>query len=274
MKRIALIAFFLAAATACSDDDVCSTDSDCFSGESCSAGRCVTPNADTGNNTANNSANGSTPNSANGSTPNSSNVSTNNSSNATTPNAGNANTGNNSTSTNNLNPNNGGASCEVDPFTATCEDDEWEENDRIDFEEALPVDSGLWCTGGTLNSMTSFRGTFCAGDQLDLYRILIDNRTPDQCLQGPFTLTIDVRILQNCNPARIQVEPYTFFSDPRSNDLCADDDNVRCSSFDNGQGRRIEWLREADQLNDFYLLIGNDENNVQFDYEVTLTVTP
>lgn len=245
----------------CGTSDVCSDDSDCFSGEACVEGTCTVagengatnsnPNADGGN-----SGNaGNSGNTGNGSTPNATTVNS-------VPNG----------ATNAMPNNNSGSSCFVDPFTATCDDDDYEENDEIG-DEVIPLDQSSWCAGETLRTDASFSGKFCAGDGLDLYRLLIDNRGP-VCITEDFTIKIEVVIEQSCNSSLIDVIPYTFFDNPNRVNLCADSDDVRCTSFEEGRRRVIEWRRPVEQMPDVNLLVGSDEDNVQFDYQVNITLIP
>lgn len=218
----------------CGDDTSCSVDGDCFQGEICTAGSCAEGTR------ANNASNRN-------------NIDTNNTNNG-----------------NNVN-NGGGGECVVG-FGSTCEDDEFEDNDLWN-REVMPTDQEAWCEADELvTPEQSWSGTLCAGDGADHFRMQIDNRSPNACLNDRFTIRITVEFEQTCDPENLRVVPYNFFINPTLNSICGERETVRCQISNEGRTYQIDWVMDSQQLPDPRLMISTDRDDVQLDYTVTMEI--
>ncbi len=249
---------------ACSGDRACSIDGDCFQGESCESGFCEVPS----NSTPNNVATNQTPNNATNSSTNGQTTVNNAVNNTTGP------TNNATTPVNNTAP-----ACLVDLFANQCDEDEWEENDGYDpgssAWDKTPWVSNSWCDGDALSEpKRTLSGTLCAGDRGDAFRLVVANNGP-MCIMGDFvTFRILVEIKTPCDSALIRVEPYTFGRDPIRNDLCADDEKVRCTVTNGGLTHLIEWVWDWEQIFDPRVQIMSEAQNLQIDYDLTFEIVP
>ena len=229
-------------ATACKgDDESCVTTDDCFQGEVCVAGACELPDP------SSNGSNGTTGGDA----------------------------GNNTTGEDVSNGTGGVApQCVVDPFGNNCEDDEYEPNDTLGGFGPLLFDNQSWCSGTELvSTQTSEPLTLCAGNDLDTFRLMIDNRNPNNCLTQQFTWKIDVRVETPCARELLNIEPY--FSSPRTEERCVEDENFRCTWSADGQTFTVEYVRQPDQIMDFNLVVEavGERDDVQIAYDVVMTLT-
>lgn len=244
----------------CNNDRACAASEDCFRGEICISGTCEVDGGTTSNTSGSN--NSTRNNSSTTNTPN-------NSTNAGTTNGTNSNP-NNTTSS---------SACLVDLIGNSCDEDEYEENDGYDPGTAnwdtTPWESNSWCVGTEIPEPSrKLSGTLCAGDRGDAYRFVVANNGP-VCITSDFTtFRMLVEIKTACDPSLIRVEPYTFGRDPIRNDLCADDDNVRCTVTNNGLTHEIEWVWPAQQIYDPRVQIMSEAQNLQVDYDITFEVMP
>ena len=256
MRHLALFALSSCLlTTGCSGDTACGSSSDCFQGEICIDQTCELPaNAEPGRDGGNN-----VPNNANN---NPNNV--NNLNNLSNSDAGAADTM----------PNSERIQCLIDPFQNTCDDDPHEPNENVNTFAPLLFDNQSWCNAGALvETQTSGPLTMCAGDTLDVFRLMIDNRTPDECITNQFTWQVEVRFQTPCSEDIVAIEPY--FNSPFSDDLCENDERFRCEWSSDEQTFLIQYLRQPDQLMDFNIAIGppsSDTINLQFDYDVVMTI--
>jgi hypothetical protein len=228
----------------------CSDDSDCFQGEVCVDETCE-PKTPSENVDTNSSPNGETNNSSNNSSPNTV-------------------TGNNFA----------GAACVVDLVGNQCVEDDYEPNPgyepgRGGYQDTTVWESGSWCSDSDLSMPTrSFSGILCPGDQVDAFRFVVSNSGP-ACIESEFTtFRITVELQTDCPEELLEVQPYTFGADPVRNDLCSDDEDVVCSSEDDGMTRIVEWVWPRGQSYDPRVQIVALRDDVQIDYDVTVEVLP
>lgn len=234
----------------CQSDRSCASVSDCFQGEACVDGLCVeatnssAPDADNSSGpdqTADGGHNGETPDAAaprDGAPPDA---------------------------------NQTAAACVIDPFGHTCDDDPHEPNEGNAGFAPLLFDNQSWCDGTTLNpTQTSEPLRLCAGDTADVFRLMIDNRVPTNCLTQQFTWRVEVRFDAPCE--HLDVKPY--YSNSFTEDRCNDDDNFRCSWSADGLVFRIDELRQPEQIMDLNLKIAprDARNDIETGYDVTMTI--
>lgn len=166
--------------------------------------------------------------------------------------------------------------CVIDRFGNTCTDDDYEPNGGTTpgggpDQYALPFESDTWCDAdGVLTSSRTFDATLCAGDDADAFRFMIQNNSP-ACITSEFvTVRYTVEFDTPCDPELVVIEPYTFGRDPGRNDLCEDDEDVRCA-WDDGKFV-IDWVVNVDQYIDVRLLVAPVRDDVQLDYHVTIDI--
>lgn len=166
--------------------------------------------------------------------------------------------------------------CVVDLFDYACDEDDWEPNDgyspNTNNWDYLPWEANSWCvSSGTLvNVSRSLEGTLCAGDPGDAFRFLVTSPC-DFDNQVKFTITVTLHT--ECDGSNFRVEPYTFGLDPIRNDLCANDDNVRCTVSADGRVHTIDWIFEEASMYDPRVQIMSEGNNIHLDYTVEFTIT-
>lgn len=166
------------------------------------------------------------------------------------------------------------AQCVIDTFGNTCDDDAFEPNENLMTFAPLLFDNQSWCAGTEpVETQTSDPLTLCAGNELDVFRLMIDNRMPANCLTQQFTWKTEVRISTPCEPELLHIEP--FYSNPFTEDRCAEDGDFRCEWSEDGQTFTIEEVRQPEQLMDINLLIEavDDRDDIQIDYDVVMTIT-
>ena len=239
----------LVLAAGCGDSKSCAASADCFRGEACIDGTCEipdSPDSHSPNNRGNRDA--GEPGDAD------------NADGSTLP--------GDATSINNDDP-----ACIIQPLGNRCDDDRYEPNENINTFQPLLWDNQSWCDGTELvPTQTSEALTLCAGDERDGFRLMIDNRMPDECLAGQFTWRIEVRIHTPCVAEVLNIEPY--YSSPFSENRCDEDESFQCAWSDDGQTFTIEFVRQPDQLMDINLHVAaaDGRNDVQIDYDVVMTL--
>ena len=163
--------------------------------------------------------------------------------------------------------------CIIDPFGNVCEDDDFEPNENLMTFAPLLFDNQSWCMGTNLQAtQTSDKLQLCAGNDLDVFRLMIDNRTPNNCIPGQHTWRIEVRFDEPCDDAVVAIEP--FFFDVFQESRCVDDPDFRCMWSPDGLTYTIEFVRDADQLMDINLLVApaDARDDVQVAYDVVMTI--
>lgn len=242
---IAAGVYLLGALSGCGNSRACVLDEECFAGEYCGDGECqpgpkpvVIGDADGGTDASAADVNGAQDMGSN-----------------------------NRTDT-------GAETCQVDLFGNSCNDDEFEENDLYTQTLPLPLAQDSWCDAGTLvTASQSFSGTLCPGDQADLFRFLIDNRSPNACLAQTYTMRITVELDVPCDSTDlVRIFPYLGFENPISNSPCGQDEDLRCTVSADQKTYTFERIWQAEQLPDQRLNIEPRQDDVQVNYMVTVEV--
>jgi hypothetical protein len=113
----------------------------------------------------------------------------------------------------------------------------------------------------------SYSAQICQGDDVDVYRIFIDNRTP--CISGDVLITVTVELQTECDAQLFDI--YPFWNSYQN--ICDTDERVRCEWSEDGRRFTIDWILEAEQLFDAYFAVVSKAADIQIDYTIDVKAT-
>ncbi len=148
--------------------------------------------------------------------------------------------------------------CTVDPFTFTCSDDSFEDNDTwINGERLLPQTLG--CNPDFVAHDSSYIATMCPLDGSDWYYV---NFFP--CADSSYVIEWQVQLESDCDPSVIAFEPLSY--------KC-DEPFVDCTTVDGKPTiRMIVSTNNFQNLQSTYVQVTNRGADVVFDYRIRVSV--
>lgn len=239
-------------ASGCSDDGAraCSTQEDCFLGEECIAQRCVSadavvPGHDISGEDVSKDADAATDSGA--------------------PDSAGADATDGEDAGPQVNR------CEMPGAEATCSADPLEMGDSYTSPILLGPNSVFgpgkgWCDG-FLGSSHAYDTQLC-GYERDIYRIFVDNRSPNTCIAGAAKITATVTLGAGCDREFFDIFPYWN----SGVSICDSDPSVECQWSGDNREFQIVWSRPAEQTFDALFSVESSTADIKLDYQVKVKV--